>query len=77
MHGKCFSMKDLREAAYILGIRILRNISKRIIGISQSTYLDKLLKRFSRDNSKKGDLPIQGNSKLSKTQRRSTKAEIT
>ena len=36
--GKCFAMKDLGEAAYILGIRILRNRNKRLIGLSQSTY---------------------------------------
>ena len=69
-------MKDLGEAAYILGIRILRERSKRLIGLSQSTYLDKVLKRFNMQNSKKGDLPIQSNTKLSKTQSPSTEAEI-
>ena len=60
--GKCFAMKDLGEAAYILGIRILRDRSKRLIGLSQSTYLDKVLKRFSMQDSKKGELPIQSKS---------------
>nr|AAP52343.2 retrotransposon protein, putative, Ty1-copia subclass [Oryza sativa Japonica Group] len=36
-----FSMKDLGEAAYILGIRIYRDRSKRLIGLSQSTYINK------------------------------------
>ncbi|KAJ9566119.1 hypothetical protein OSB04_002085 [Centaurea solstitialis] len=31
------AMKDLGEAAYILGIKIYRNRSKRLIGLSQST----------------------------------------
>ena len=35
--GNYFSMKDLGEAAYILGIKIYRNRSKRIISLSQST----------------------------------------
>ncbi|CAH1440299.1 unnamed protein product [Lactuca virosa] len=74
--GKCFAMKDLGEAAYILGIRIVRNRSKRLIGLSQNTYLDKVLKRFSMDNSKKGELPIQSNAKLSKTQSSNTEVEI-
>ncbi|KAI3723576.1 hypothetical protein L2E82_35254 [Cichorium intybus] len=39
--GKCFAMKDLGEAAYILGIRILRDRKKRLIGLSQGTYLEK------------------------------------
>ena len=69
-------MKDLGEVAYILGIRILRNMSKRRIGLSQSTYLDKVLKPFRMENSNKGELPIQSNTKLSKTQRPSTDAEI-
>ena len=69
-------MKDLGEVAYILGIRILRNRSKRLIGLSQSTYLDKVLKRFSMQDSKKGELPIQSNTRLSKTQSPSTKDEI-
>ena len=69
-------MKDLGEAADILGIRILRDRSKRLITLSQSIYLDKVLKMFSIQHSKKGDLPIQSNAKLSKTQSPSTKAEI-
>jgi hypothetical protein len=42
-----FSMKDLGEAAYILGIRIYRDRSRRLIGLSQDTYIDKVLIRFS------------------------------
>ena len=41
-----FSMKDLGEASYILGIKIYRDRSRRLIGLSQSTYLDKILKKF-------------------------------
>ena len=32
--NKCFSMKDLGEAAYILGIKIYRDRSRRLIGLS-------------------------------------------
>jgi hypothetical protein len=44
---KSFSMKDLVEAAYILGIRIYRDRSKSLIGLIQDTYIDKVLKRFN------------------------------
>ena len=63
-----FSMKDLGEAAYILGIKIYRDRSRRLIGLSQSTYLDKILKKFRMDESKKGFLPMLQGTKLSKTQ---------
>ncbi|KAJ9547558.1 hypothetical protein OSB04_020101 [Centaurea solstitialis] len=66
--SKCFPMKDLGEAAYILGIKIYRNRSKRLIGLSQSTYIDKILKRFRMDESKKGFIPMQHGIVLSKTQ---------
>ena len=46
-----FSMKDLGEAAYILGIKIYRDRSRALIGLSQSTYINKVLKRFSMQNS--------------------------
>ena len=40
--NKNFSMKDLSEAAYILGIKIYRDRSRCLIGLSQSTHLVKL-----------------------------------
>ena len=52
---KCFSMKDLGEAEYILGIKIYRDRSKKLIGLSQGTYIDKVLDRFKMQGSKKGD----------------------
>ena len=53
-----FSMKDLGEATYILGIKIYRDRSRRLIGLSQSTYVDKVLNRFNMQDSKKGFLPM-------------------
>ena len=47
--NKCFSMKDLGEAAYILGIKIYRDRQRRLIALSQSTYLEKVLKMFRMD----------------------------
>ena len=61
-------MKDLGEASYILGIKIYRDRSRRLIALSQSTYLDKVLKRFRMDQAKKGFLPMLQGKSLSKTQ---------
>ena len=66
--GSCFSMKDLGDAAYILGIKIYRDRYKRMTGLSQSTYIDKVLNRFSMQNSKRGFLPMCHGISLSKTQ---------
>ena len=51
--NKRFSMKYLGEAAYILGIKIYRDRSRRLIRFSVSTYLDKILKEFRMDQSNK------------------------
>jgi hypothetical protein len=40
---KSFLMKDLGEETYILGIKIYRDRSKRLIGLSQDTYINKIL----------------------------------
>ncbi|GJW99433.1 retrotransposon protein, putative, ty1-copia subclass [Tanacetum coccineum] len=48
----------LREAAYILGIKIILDRSKRLIALSQSAYLYKTLKKFKMENSKKGSTPM-------------------
>ena len=70
-----FSMKDMGEAAYVLGIQIYRDRSKRLIALSQSTYLDKVLKRFRMENAKKGNLPMSHGTVLRKGQSPQTAAE--
>jgi hypothetical protein len=74
--GKSFDMKDLGEAAYILGIKIYRDRSRRIIGLSQSTYIDKVMKRFSMDNAKRGHLPMAPGTILDKSHCPSSDDEI-
>ena len=66
--GNYFSMKDLGEAAYILGIKIYRDRCRKLIGLSQSTYIDKVLDKFSIQDSKRGFLPMSHGISLSKTQ---------
>jgi Reverse transcriptase (RNA-dependent DNA polymerase) len=55
---KMFSMKDLGETTYILGIKIYRDKSQKLIGLSQGTYIDKVLKRFNMQDSKKENMPM-------------------
>ncbi|KAL0290253.1 UNVERIFIED_CONTAM: Retrovirus-related Pol polyprotein from transposon RE2, partial [Sesamum calycinum] len=71
-----FSMKDLGEAFYILGIKIFRDRSKRILGMTQNSYIEKVLKRFKMEHSKRGFLPMRHGVKLSKKQSPKTDDEL-
>ena len=61
-----FAMKDLGEASCILGIQIFRDRSKRMLGLSQSKYIETVLKRFNMLDSKKGQVPMVTGVTLSK-----------
>nr|GEV92332.1 hypothetical protein [Tanacetum cinerariifolium] len=73
---KCFSIKDLGEAAYILGIKIYRDRSRQLIGLSQSAYIDKILKKYNMHNSKKGYLRMEVKHELSNEFYASTPEEV-
>ncbi|KAL4383655.1 hypothetical protein GQ457_15G018400 [Hibiscus cannabinus] len=73
--SSCFSKKDLGEATYILGVKIYRDRSRRLLGLSQSTYIDKVLKRFRMEESKRGFLPMRHGISLSKEMCPSTPQE--
>ncbi|KAK4381749.1 Secreted RxLR effector protein [Sesamum angolense] len=47
------------EASYILGIKIYRDRSRKMLGLTQSSYIEKVLKRFKMENSKRGFLPMR------------------
>ncbi|GJZ70055.1 hypothetical protein Tco_0633605 [Tanacetum coccineum] len=49
---------QLGEAAFILGIKIYRDMSKRLIRLGQNAYMDKILKRYKMDNSKRDHIPM-------------------
>ncbi|KAL0445401.1 UNVERIFIED_CONTAM: hypothetical protein Slati_2262800 [Sesamum latifolium] len=71
-----FSMKDLGEASYILSIKIIQDRSKRMLGMTQTSYVKKLLKRFKMENSKRGFLPGRHGVELSKKQSPKTDEEL-
>ncbi|KAK1591530.1 hypothetical protein Q3G72_009150 [Acer saccharum] len=66
--AKQFDMKDLGEASFILGIQVIRDRKNKTIALSQASYIDKILSRFSMQDSKKGMLPFRHGIKLSKEQ---------
>ncbi|GJS13125.1 retrotransposon protein, putative, ty1-copia subclass [Tanacetum coccineum] len=74
--GRCFAKENLGEAAYILGIKIYRDRSQRLIGLCQSAYIEKILKRYHMESSKRGSIPMQEKLRLSKSQGASTPAEL-
>src|SRR3954467_13448989 len=59
-------MKDMGKAAYILGVKILRDHSRWTLGLSQETYLKKVLVRFKMDKAKPIDTPVMKNHGLSR-----------
>ncbi|KAH9753635.1 hypothetical protein KPL71_015142 [Citrus sinensis] len=73
---KQFDMKDLGEASYILGIKLLRDRKNKTLALSQAVYIDKILARFSMENSKTGLLPFRHGITFSKDQSPKTSEEI-
>ena len=63
-----FDMKDLGEASFVLGIEINRNRSYRLLGLSQRTYVDRILERFNMQQCKPGIAPVCKGDKLSLSQ---------
>ena len=69
-------MNDLGEASYILGIKVYRDRSKKMIGLSLRIYIEEVLKRFSMKNSKRSLLPLRYDIHLSKKMYPNTPEEI-
>ncbi|GJZ85112.1 retrotransposon protein, putative, ty1-copia subclass [Tanacetum coccineum] len=62
---KEFDMKELGEAKKILGMEIVRDRSRKILRVSQSGYVSKILNNFRIDNGKSVQMPLGGHFKLS------------
>jgi hypothetical protein len=58
-------MKDMGEAAYILGVKIERDRSKKMLALSQEHYIIKVLEKFRMQDYKSIDSPIEKNEGLS------------
>ena len=59
-----FEIKDMSEAHFVLGIEIVRDRSKKLLGLSQETYIKKILEQFHIENSKPIDTPVEKGSAL-------------
>jgi ATP-binding cassette subfamily B (MDR/TAP) protein 1 len=66
--SKSFAMKDLGAVKKILGMKIVRDRSRRMLWMSQEDYIKKVLERFNMHNAKPVHVPLPGHLKLSKTQ---------
>ncbi|GMP34292.1 hypothetical protein CsSME_00007220 [Camellia sinensis var. sinensis] len=60
-----FEMKDMGEASYVLGVKILRDRSRRLLGFSQETYIKTILERFQMQSCKPIDTPVAKGESLS------------
>jgi len=58
-------LKDLGPAKQILGMKVIRDHSKKLIWLSQEKYIEKALKRFNMDKAKPVSVPLAKHFKLS------------
>jgi hypothetical protein len=56
--SKNFDMKDMGEASYVIGIKIHRDRFQDILGLSQETYINKVLERFRMNDCSPSVAPI-------------------
>ncbi|GJR40343.1 retrotransposon protein, putative, ty1-copia subclass [Tanacetum coccineum] len=72
----CKTVGRFGKASIYLGIKSTGDRSKRLIGLGQNAYMDKILKRYRMDNSKRGHIPMQERLDLNKAQGASTPKEV-
>ena len=68
-------MKELGQARHILGMRIEQNRTSKILWLSQSDYIHKVLKCFNMDNGKPTSTPLLMTIRLSDRELPSRKEE--
>jgi hypothetical protein len=59
-----FDMKDLGDVSYVLGIEIHRDRTKVVLGLSQKSYIDKILKRYNMHKCSATSAPVVKGDKL-------------
>ncbi|KAM0968159.1 hypothetical protein TB1_015836 [Malus domestica] len=66
--SKTFEMKDMGNASFVLGIEIVRNRSKKLLGLSQKSYIENVLQRFNMQHCSNGEVPMGKGDRLNKSQ---------
>ena len=61
-------MKNMGEASYVIGIKIHRDRSRGILGLSHETYINKVFERFRMKDCSPSVTPIMKGDKLSLNQ---------
>lgn len=56
--SKLVKMMDKGEYGHLLEIKIFQGRKKRMLCLSQATYIDTVVKRFSMESSKKGFMSV-------------------
>ena len=59
-------MKDMGESNYVLGVKIVRDHAKRLLGLSQETYIKKMLECYHIQDSKPMDTLVNKSLSLSR-----------
>jgi len=52
-------MKDMGEARYVLGVEIIKDHSRKLLGLCQKACIEKVLERFCMHYSKPVDTPVE------------------
>ena len=60
-----FEIKDLGDASFVLGIKIHRDRSRAILGLSQKSYIEKVLVRFGMKDCAQISTPLAKGEKFS------------
>ena len=58
-------MNDMGESNFVLGVKITRDHSNKLLSLSQRTYIKKILEGFHMHNSKPIDIPREKGCTLS------------
>uniref|UniRef100_A0A3Q7GP66 Reverse transcriptase Ty1/copia-type domain-containing protein n=1 Tax=Solanum lycopersicum TaxID=4081 RepID=A0A3Q7GP66_SOLLC len=73
--SKSFDMKDLGPTQQILGMKIVRERTKRKLWLSQEKYIERVLERFNMKSAKPVSMPLASHLNLSKQMCPTTKEE--